>query len=101
MMNVKELLIKIGDAERRHKKEINAIYLQYCNDNAEAKIGDIVTNGHTTILVETISGQRYSSSIPSIVFHGPELTKKLVTKKSGEHGCVGQCDDFLIIKVKG
>ena len=94
-----KLLLRIKKTELRHKKEIQGIYQEYCEDNSKAIVGDIVTDGQSIIIVERITGMMYCSTTPDIIFKGIELTKKLKEKKSGEGGCVGQnCDSFKIIK---
>lgn len=96
----KKILKEIEAVNVSNQKCIDKLQAEFVNDNALAKIGDIVADRVTIIRVD--SARFYSGLFgnggPSIRYRGCVLTKKLVNRKDGIRGSVTQCGNFRIIK---
>jgi len=75
----------VEDLKKRHKIEIDRIISKTVLDNAEYKVGDIVSDSSKSIEVTKVkwseSGFWESRLNPQAVYFGYILTKKLVRRK--------------------
>lgn len=70
----------------RKKRELD---VEFCLSHNDIKIGDIVSDGSTTIVVEKIRVHpSWGSGLPYVYFEGTRLTRKLEPFKSKEIGTV-------------
>ena len=60
---------KISPLYKSHRENCNKILNDWAQKNAKYKIGDIVSNGDSTILVDTILGMRFTQT-PFIEYSG-------------------------------
>lgn len=91
--------LKQADIECNNKK--NQLYIKYRDDNAKAKIGDVVSNGTATILVTRVMLSIIYESM-TIYYYGKKLKKNLEPYISGEHDTVSEsATAFKIIKKAG
>ena len=86
-MTEQEYNEKIKIAEKNYKGSLNEIYKQYAFDLRKFKIGDIIKNNGTTIIIESFSAYK-RQGFPEPVYSGKELTKKLEPRKDGNIGSI-------------
>jgi hypothetical protein len=86
-MEKQEFDSKMKDLEKRFEKEKGALIYEYALSSAIFKIGDIIQDHKCIIVVDKISAS-FSYREVKTVYHGIELTKKLVPKKSGDRNSV-------------
>ena len=79
-MTKEELDAKIAEIQRRSYKEIGLARKQYLEENAKYKVGNIITDGAKTIIIEQIA----LSSTYTIIYYGVVLTKEGRPRKDGD-----------------
>lgn len=56
-------------------------------------VGDVVTNGKVSIVVDSIKvTMKYYSNLPELIYYGVELTKKGFPNKRGERNTIYQSE---------
>lgn len=86
---------KIQAVRKEAESKIKAIQIEYAEKNNPVKIGDMVSNQSTNVKVETI-GIAIIAGLPSMVYHGPAMTKKGNLFKSGKRDKVYQVNLQII-----
>lgn len=81
-MDIQTYLGEMEVLKQRHDKEIKKLKREYALTNNPIKIGDIVTDGYSTVKVEKIVV--YLNNPPCCVYRGPELNKNKTVKKNGK-----------------
>ena len=82
-MNLEKYKESLTALERKHNEEINQLMAEFAKSNSDVQIGDFFTDHIGTIKVESIGVYR-DKSRPTSIYYGPEYTKKLQPKKSGD-----------------
>lgn len=99
--SVDDYHFKMAILEKKHLGLKNALIQKYGLSKAKFKVGDIIRDGATTILVEriTVSVMFGGTSSPEPVYRGIELKKDLTPKKNGDIGVIyGSHQSILLIK---
>ena len=75
---------------------------RYAFANQKFQIGDTISKNETIIIVDDVKwGFTYGTSLPSVVYRGIKLTKKLVPPKRGDlRDTIWQFDGHGIVKLK-
>jgi hypothetical protein len=81
-MDKQEYIEKLKAIDDDAKKAKAAISKEFAMSNNPVKLGDIISDHASTIVVDHI-GLGYSCGMPECVYRGVALTKKLVPKKNG------------------
>ena len=82
-MTIEEYKNKIKELEEKHRIEKQNTTRFFVNKNNPFKIGDILTDGESIIKYLTTSIYIGFDGIPTPVYNGTELTKKLLPTKRG------------------
>ena len=96
-MTEQEYNEKVKKAEKDYKETLNEIYKQFAFDQRKYKVGDIIKNNITTILIESFSTYKWQG-LPEPVYIGKELTKKLEPRKDGNISHVYGNNNVELIK---
>ena len=91
-MTADEYKQKLLDIKAEYIKKRNSLEEEFALSNNTVEIGDIVSDGSSTIRVEKFGFIR-TTSLPSIYYIGVRLTKKLKPYMNGEKTSV-----FLVEK---
>jgi hypothetical protein len=73
---------KMAEINKAHEDAKRQLYIDYAASQRKFKIGDIISNGHVTILVEKF-GTNKTFGLPQPTYIGKELRKDLTPKKNG------------------
>ena len=82
-MNAQEYSRTEKALNERHGKELFALAKEYALSKANYKVGDLVTDGRSTIKIEACKISVMFASHPYCVWVGPEYTKALQPRKDG------------------
>lgn len=86
------------ELEKDHRKKIQALEQKYVNENAVYKIGDIIANSDTRIIVEVIKNSNFATDIPKVTYIGYALTKKNNRKRTDTKEVLYENDNLRLIK---
>ena len=86
-MNNEEYIARAEAIRQKRNEDLKSLAYQYIKENAAFKAGDIITDGHTIILVQRIALYSYTQT-PKYMYRGPVLTKQLKPRKDGSDGSV-------------
>lgn len=80
---------KMGEIKANFEKEKQGLYREYIEANRKFKVGDIIHNTQTDVIiaVERIGGF-ISNGLPEPVYNGKALTKKLLPMKKNSDGSI-------------
>ena len=77
---------KLKEIDEQREKARRDLFIQYAAEQRKFNIGDIISNGYTTIVVEKFGTYVFTTPEPKYI--GKELTKKLEPKKNGGVGTI-------------
>jgi hypothetical protein len=81
-MTTEDFKKELSLLDKEHQEKTISLCKRYVLSIAKFKKGDIIADHSTIILVDEIEFIRFDI-IPTVVYKGIELTKKLIPKKSG------------------
>lgn len=88
-MTKEEYKQKTAEIYKEYQYKQKELDVEFALSNTDVKIGDVVADNCSMIIVEKIKVDRaWSSHLPSVYFEGTRLTKKFVAFKSGERATV-------------
>ena len=87
-MDLEEYKQQLGLITEDFELKKRRLNIRYAIDNARFKVGDILKNHNTTILVDENKVGRNFHGIPYMVYHGLELKKDLTPKKNGNRDSI-------------
>jgi hypothetical protein len=86
-MNELDYNNKLKAIEENFDAERKALYLDFARSNAKFKIGDRITNGQVSFVIDKITFQK-AWSLPECLYHGFELKKDFTPRKDGARSCI-------------
>lgn len=93
-----EILKKYSELQSR---EIKNLHLGYIKSNQKYLIGDIISDSHNTIIVQSFSiNPILKNGFPTGSYYGPILTKKLKPYKNKPCAYIHELNAKLIKKAK-
>lgn len=88
-MTKEEYKEKTEQLYKEYKSNQRELDVEFALSNNEVKIGDVVSDSLSTIIVEDIRvDSAWSGHLPMVYFYGTRITKKFVPFKSGEKATV-------------
>lgn len=87
-MTKEEYKQKTAELYKEYQDKQKELDVEFALSNNDVKIGDVVADNCSMIIVEKIKVRVWSSHLPSVYFEGTRLTKKFVAFKSGERATV-------------
>ncbi len=90
---------RLKKLEEGFKKAKEDLMIEYALSKAKYNVGNIISNGPFTIQVAQIGAYiGFTAKYPSPTYRGPELTKALTPKKSGDTGCIYGNEGTTLLK---
>lgn len=87
-MNLDDLNAELHKIDEQWRKDKSKAILNFCLANNTVSIGDTITDGDTTIVVDRISASTLGKY--QCVYHGKRLTKSGSFYKNGDRSCIIQ-----------
>lgn len=88
-MTKEEYKERTGQLYKEYKDKQRQLDVEFALSNNEVKIGDVVSDSCSTIIVEDIRvDSSWAGRLPMVYFYGTRITKKFVPFKSGEKATV-------------
>ena len=95
-MDIQTYSDEIDKINQEATDKIRLLKKKYALDNNPIRIGDLITDGFSTIKVEKIFVYQHSNP-PCCVYRGPQLNKNKTVKKNGKTADIYQTN--LVSKV--
>lgn len=90
-MTKEEYKERTGSLYKEYQNKQRQLDVEFALSNNEVKIGDVVSDSCSTIIVEDIrvdSAWAWAGHLPMVYFYGTRITKKFVPFKSGEKATI-------------
>lgn len=88
-MTKEEYKQKTSELYKEYQDKQKDLDVEFALSNNDVKIGDVVADNCSMIIVEKIKVDRaWLNNLPSAYFEGTRITKKFVAYKSGERATV-------------
>lgn len=101
-MEFKEYDEQLASLETEYRAAVTKLQHRYATESVRFAVGDVLATPHQCILVDKIGWARpYKDGVyPYALYHGLVLTKKLVPRKDGQRGTIGDSGSWLVEKLQ-